>query len=358
MAGISPLSLANYADDPMFQLARAANYSRHLLGTPSTRPRHFSAPALGRNTAKLRIGYVSSDLREHAVGFAFTDLFETHDKASFEIYAYYCGINRTDATQARIKRSVDGWFEINGLTDQQAAAKIEEDKIDILIDLNGFTRDARTKVFGFRPAPIIVNWFGFPGTMGSPCHHYLIADEHIIPEGYERYYSEKVVRLPCYQPNDRKRVVAPRPARKDENLPEGALRLLLPQRHAEDHPARLQELDDDPVQRAGQRAVAAVGHRRCQRAPHQGRRAERHPCASADLRREAAQSAAPGPLSPWPTCSSTRSPTAPTPRPPTPCGWACRSSPCPAAASPRGCAPASCAPPAWTISSARPPTST
>ncbi len=223
MAGISPLSLANYADDPVFQLARATNYSRHLLGTPSIRPRHFSPPALGRNTAKLRIGYVSSDLREHAVGFALTDLFETHDKDSFEIYAYYCGINRTDSTQARIKRSVDAWFEINGLSDQQAAAKIEEDKIDILIDLNGFTRDARAKVFGFRPAPIIANWFGFPGTMGSPCHHYLIADERIIPEGYERYYSEKVVRLPCYQPNDRKRVVAPRPGRRDENLPETAL---------------------------------------------------------------------------------------------------------------------------------------
>ena len=222
MAGISPLSLANYADDPMFQLARAHNYSRHLLGTPSTRPRHFSAPALGRNSAKLRIGYVSSDMREHAVGFAFTDLFETHDKSGFEIFVYYCGINRADGTQARIKQSVDSWVEINGMTDQQTAARIEDDKIDILIDLNGFTRDARTKVFGFRPAPIIVNWFGFPGTMGSPCHHYIIADEHIIPEGNERYYSEKVLRLPCYQPNDRKRMVAPRPARKDENLPEDA----------------------------------------------------------------------------------------------------------------------------------------
>ena len=63
-------------------------------------------------------------------------------------------------------------------------------------------------MFALRPAPIIVNWFGFPGTMGTPYHHYIIADPHIIPEGDELYYSEKVLRLPCYQPNDRRRPVA------------------------------------------------------------------------------------------------------------------------------------------------------
>ena len=151
-----------------------------------------------------------------------TDVFETHDREQFEIYAYYCGIKRTDPTQARIKASVDDWCEINGLSDQQAARKIAEDQIDILIDVNGYTKDARTKVFALRPAPIAVNWFGFPGTMGSPYHHYIIADPFIIPEGHELYYSEKVVRLPCYQPNDRRRPVAQRPQRKDEGLPDDA----------------------------------------------------------------------------------------------------------------------------------------
>ena len=95
--------------------------------------------------------------------------------------------------------------------------------IDILIDVNGYTKDARTKVFALRPAPIAVNWFGFPGTMGSPYHHYIIADPYIILEGSEHYYSEKVLRLPCYQPSDRKRpVAAERPVRADEGLPEDA----------------------------------------------------------------------------------------------------------------------------------------
>jgi predicted O-linked N-acetylglucosamine transferase (SPINDLY family) len=110
-----------------------------------------------------------------------TDVLEQHDKSAFEIHAYYCGIDRVDPTRTRIRDSVDRWFEINGLSDEQAAARIREDEIDILVDLNGYTKDARTRVFAHRPAPIAVNWFGFPGTMGSPDHHYIIADEHVIP---------------------------------------------------------------------------------------------------------------------------------------------------------------------------------
>ena len=220
---ISPLSLAIVADDPMFQLARAYRYARDSIGVPASQGRYRYAGVRSLGSRRLRIGYVSSDLREHAVGFGMTDVLETHDKQYFEIYAYYCGINRSDPTQTRIKNNVDHWLDINGLSDQDAAKRIAEDRIDILIDLNGYTRDARTKVFALQPAPIIVNWFGFPGTMGSPYHHYLIADSYIIPEDHEIYYSEKVLRLPCYQPNDRKRLVAAqRPSRKDENLPEDA----------------------------------------------------------------------------------------------------------------------------------------
>jgi predicted O-linked N-acetylglucosamine transferase (SPINDLY family) len=152
-----------------------------------------------------------------------TDVFEQHDKERFEIYAYYCGINRVDPTRQRTKDSADRWVEINGMSDEEAAAKIMADEVDILVDLNGYTKDARTRVFALRPAPIAVNWFGFPGTMGTPYHHYIVADEHVIPKGNEIYYSEKVVRLACYQPNDRKRLVSPiRPLRSDEGLPEHA----------------------------------------------------------------------------------------------------------------------------------------
>jgi predicted O-linked N-acetylglucosamine transferase (SPINDLY family) len=223
MAGVSPLSLAAMSNDPLFQLARAANYYRELVG-PRPGPVQIPppAPAAERKPGRLRIGYVSSDLREHAVGFAMTDVLESHDKSAFEVFAYYCGISRDDGVKDRCRAAVDHWIDINDIPDEVAARRIRADDIDVLVDLNGFTKSARTKVFALRPAPVIVNWFGFPGTMGSPDHHYLIADDRIVPPEAERYYSEKVVRLSCYQPNDRRRIVGPPTTRAAEGLPEDA----------------------------------------------------------------------------------------------------------------------------------------
>jgi predicted O-linked N-acetylglucosamine transferase (SPINDLY family) len=224
LARIFPWSLANHSDDPMFQFATAFIHNKRAVGlarrTLGPAPKF---PKTRRSGQKLRIGYLSSDLRDHAVGFGLTEVFELHDRQAFEIFAYYCGISHVDATQTRIKAGVDHWIDINAMSDEQAALKIAEDQIDILIDLNGYTMNARTKVVAFRPAPVIVNWFGFPSTMGSPYHNYLISDAYIIPEHAEIFYSEKILRMPCYQPNDRKRDVAEkRPSRQDEKLPEGA----------------------------------------------------------------------------------------------------------------------------------------
>ena len=223
IGAISPLSAACYADDPMFQLANAARYNRRSVGSPPA-PRTIYdgiAPA-PRSSDRLRIGYVSSDLRDHAVGFAMTDVMETHDHARFEIFAYYCGIRTADDTQRRIRTAADHWTDLADLDDSQAARSIRQDGIDILVDLNGYTKDARTRVFALRPAPVAVNWFGFPNTMGSPYHHYIIADDSVIPPGNELYYSETVARVPCYQANDRKRVLAANtPTRQEAGLPDG-----------------------------------------------------------------------------------------------------------------------------------------
>ncbi|WP_363346011.1 glycosyl transferase [Methylocystis echinoides] len=222
--GMSPISLALFADDPLFQLAKAYRYNKTLVGRPTIRP--LRSPAECGETAgeRLRIGYVSSDLREHAVGFALVELFELHDRSKFEIFAYYFGDDRpADETQARFKAAVDHWTDIAKLDDDRAAMEIAEDRIDILVDLNGYTKHARAGVFARRPAPVIVNWCGYPGTMGSPYHHYLIADAHIVPPENELYYSEKVLRLACNQPLDRKRKIAwDALTRADEGLPQDA----------------------------------------------------------------------------------------------------------------------------------------
>lgn len=219
LANISPLSTAVLFDDPLFQLARNASYARQSI--PRPQHVHDHTGRRGERPARLKIGYVSSDLREHAVGFGLAEAMELHDRSRFDIHAYYCGIPREDGTRARIRNAVKHWTDITGLSDDAAAARIAADGIDILVDVNGYTRDARTAVFARRPAPIAANWFGFPGSMATPYHHYVIADANVAPEGSEIYFTERVLRLPCYQPNDRKRPIAAEPPQRSaEGLPE------------------------------------------------------------------------------------------------------------------------------------------
>ncbi|WPE19122.1 glycosyl transferase [Shinella zoogloeoides] len=225
MDAMSAMSIACYADDPLFQMAKAHRYCRQTIGRPDDLSA-FERKAVRRKTdtgERLRVGYVSSDLRQHAVGFALSEVLELHDKASVEIFAYYCGDPAPiDPTQARIKEAVDHWRDIAVLSDIEAARKIAADGIDVLIDVNGYTKHARTKIFAYRPAPVIVNFCGYPGTMASPYHQYMIADDVIVPPENELYYTEKVLRIACNQPVDRKRVVSERPARADAGLPDDA----------------------------------------------------------------------------------------------------------------------------------------
>jgi predicted O-linked N-acetylglucosamine transferase (SPINDLY family) len=221
---IQPLSMAAYTDDPLLQLGAAWLYiKKDIPAVPPGRPDRRHAP-IELDGRRLRIGYVSSDLRDHAIGYLMAELFELHDREKVEVFAYYCGIPSAEsALTQRIQRAVEHWVDIRGLDDDAAAARIEADGIDILVDVNGLTKDARTGVFARRPAPVQVNWLGFPGSMGSPYHQYVIADDYIVPPSHEIYYSETVLRLDCYQANDRRRIVADaRPSRAEAGLPEDA----------------------------------------------------------------------------------------------------------------------------------------
>jgi predicted O-linked N-acetylglucosamine transferase (SPINDLY family) len=220
--GISPLSAAAYTDDPMLQLAIAAHYNQLDVGIE--RSAMLSWSRASKRNGPLRIGYLSSDLREHAVGYLMTEVFQQHDRSKVEIFAYYCGPDSNDPLHRHFQATVDHWVPISHLDDEAAAKRIADDGIQILIDLNGYTREARLNVVARRPAPIIVNWLGFPGTMASPYHNYIIADDWIIPPENEMFYSEKVLRLPCYQPSARTRKVSDKAvSRADSNLPENAV---------------------------------------------------------------------------------------------------------------------------------------
>lgn len=219
LRGLSPLSAAAYTDDPLLQLALAAAYNAVDVGLPPEQYERW--PKAETRSGPLRIGYLSSDLREHAVGHLMAELFGLHDRSAVAVHAYYCGIPARDPMHLAFKASADHWVDVSAMDDAAAARRIADDGIHILVDVNGYTREGRTRLIARRPAPIIVNWLGYPGTVASPYHHYIVADDFIIPPSHERYYSETVLRLPCYQPNNRNRVVAERrPSRTEAGLPE------------------------------------------------------------------------------------------------------------------------------------------
>lgn len=199
---MAPLSMAAYSDDPLLQLLTARSYTDQMKGVPGGvgAVGDWPTPVVAEKD-KVHIAYLSSDFCHHAVGYLMSDVFENHDRGRFEITVFNIGERNDDAIQKRIMGGVDHWFDIRGVPDKTAAKQILAQGIDILIDMNGHTNYQRTALLALKPAPIIANWLGYPGTMGSNEHNYIIADDFLIPSGFESYYSEKVVRLPCYQPN-------------------------------------------------------------------------------------------------------------------------------------------------------------
>jgi predicted O-linked N-acetylglucosamine transferase (SPINDLY family) len=174
------------------------------------------------NKGKLKIGYLSADFNNHATALLLADLVECHDRARFEIIAYSYSKDDGSEMRQRLLRSFDEFVDVRSLDDRQAAQRIFDDGIDILVELKGYTQFARTNIAAHRPAPVQVNFLGYPGTMGADFIDYILADPIVLPMDEEAHYSEKIVHLPdCYQPNDRCRKVADSaPTRRTCGLPD------------------------------------------------------------------------------------------------------------------------------------------
>lgn len=172
------------------------------------------------NNKKIIIGYYSSDFRRHPISYLMAELFEIHDKETFEIIAFYYGPKTDDEIHLRIAKSFSKFVVVSGLHDEEVAKLSRELKIDIAVDLNGHTALSRTGIFAFRAAPIQLSYIGYLGTMGADYYDYLIADKTIIPTESQTYYCEKIVYLPSYQVNDSKqKIPLPSVSKQDLNLP-------------------------------------------------------------------------------------------------------------------------------------------
>ena len=203
------------------QLLGARQYANETYGELLSRPPLCSKSRPPVEARKLRIGYLSSDFREHPVSYLLAEVIESHDRDSFEIFGYSWGPDDASPMQLRMRTAFDAFRDVTPLSDSAAASRILEDRIDILVELNGYTRNSRTSIIALRPAPVQVNWLGYPGTLGEPrLADYLIGDVIVSPLEHAANFSEALALMPnCFQPTDRQRAIDSAPHRTTAGLP-------------------------------------------------------------------------------------------------------------------------------------------
>jgi protein O-GlcNAc transferase len=179
-----------------------------------------SLPGTRTPHPKLRIGYVSADLREHSVASFFEHVFAAHDRQRFQLHLY-SDVVREDATTDRLRSMADVYQRTLGVSDEVLATRVRRDEIDVLVDLAGHMQPNRLPVFARRPAPVQLTYLGYPGTTGMSAFDARISDEWAdpcdAPSG-----SEPVVRVPdglfAYMPPSDAPEVSPLPAASSANM--------------------------------------------------------------------------------------------------------------------------------------------
>ena len=217
-AVVSPMSFLCISTSSADQLRCAQNYfAQNRFPTRARVPRQERAP-----DGKIRIAYLSFDFREHATAYLLAELLERHDRSKFDIAAVSFGPDDESPMRRRLIAAVDHFVDVRHYSDAAAARLIAEMSVDIAVDLNGLTGDNRHNILAHRPAPVQVNYLGYPGTMGAKFIDYIIVDPSAVPPGEQRFFSERLVYLPdCYQVNDTRRAIAEQtPSRAECALPE------------------------------------------------------------------------------------------------------------------------------------------
>ncbi|VAW89595.1 TPR domain protein, putative component of TonB system [hydrothermal vent metagenome] len=214
---LMPFNLLSWCDDPEVQLACARNYIDDII--PLNTPRLDTVPELANG--RVKIGYLSSDFRQHVVAQLIVELFELHDRDKFEVFAFSHGPEDGSELSARLVKAVDHFIAVGHLSDSDVARLIQQQEIAILVDLNGHSKGARTRILALRPAPIQINYLGYIGTMGASFIDYVVVDKTAVPAEMQPFFSEKLLQLPCYMVHDSQRVIASETmTRAEAGLPE------------------------------------------------------------------------------------------------------------------------------------------
>src|SRR5580704_10464682 len=214
VAASPPLPLLALPATAEIQLKCARSYAADrypAAQTPAWRGERYSHQ-------RIRVAYLSSDLRDHPVAFLTAGLFECHDRTRFETIAISYKSDAAVANRAAFDRLVYA----QALSDLDVAKLVREMEVDIAVDLNGFTEGSRPQVFACRPAPVQVNYLGYAGTLGQNYWDYILADRFVVPEEGRGDYAEQVVYLPdTFMVTDGSRKIsAQTPSREEAGLPD------------------------------------------------------------------------------------------------------------------------------------------
>ena len=220
----APFPLLAMPLSPREHLNAARRWARRREA-PMERPSAASRRLTRRPGEKLRLGYVSSDFREHPITSLLTEVWERHDRTRLETYAYSIGPRQISPQRARIEAAFDRFLDCNRESAEDTARRIVEDGIDVLVDLNGYTTYARSEIFASKPAAIQVSWLGYLGTLGAEWYDYVLTDRFVCPANLQPFFTERFLYLPdCYCPSDTRRAEGARaPDRVACGLPEQAV---------------------------------------------------------------------------------------------------------------------------------------
>lgn len=216
----SPRTHLNWCADESLNLRVLQAYRARALPEPAREPPPVPEPLEGR---RLRLGYLSSDFRDHPTARLLLGLLRHHDRSRFEIRLYCSGWDDGSALRAELEAHADAVHSVTGLGDAAAAHLIREHCVDVLLDLNGPTRAHRLGILAARPAPVQISYLAWPGSLGGGVVDYVVADPYTLPDTRDRLYPEAILRLdPIYQVNDYAARTPPaRPARARLGLPRG-----------------------------------------------------------------------------------------------------------------------------------------
>ena len=218
---ISPFMIMAFGLSDTETLLWTRAWAEHNMPAPPAEPAPRGRDLPRAPDGRIRIGYLSADFRGHATAALVSELFRLQDRTRFELFGYNIGRSDGSDLGQHMTSALDAIVDVAALDDREAAERIAEDGIAILVDLKGFTTDSRPGILAYRPAPLQVNYLGYPGSMGTRHVDYIVADAVVAPFAMQPFFDEAIVQLPnSYQPNDRSRPGAdPDATREQHGLP-------------------------------------------------------------------------------------------------------------------------------------------